>query len=237
MSTPSQNSQGPLNVNQNDALNDQIKSLCLELSEYIVSLKKPEIKKTISKDTFKILLIIKFFLDSPSTNEVYRAQTHISNMLSKSDTESTVEKETLEKTQLLLDKIYDLLEIQSENLKKSQEQARNKLIDDSINERLACISLKTPITKSSEFKFTNSNAANTSTPNDGKAEIKNEQPDNSNYVPIISEAFLREKNLKSNNESEFNFTEEEKNIIKYLNKCDYNRKMSFIKHLGCEQRR
>ena len=46
-------------------------------------------------------------------------------MLSKSDTESTVEKETLEKTQLFLDKIYDLLEIQSENLKKSQEQAQN----------------------------------------------------------------------------------------------------------------
>ena len=97
-----------------------------------------------------------------------------------------------------------------------------------------CISLKTPITKSSEFQFTKSNTANTSTPNDGKAEIKNEQPVNINYVPIISEAFLREKNLKSNIESEFNFTEAQENIIKYLSKCDYNRKMSFIKHLGCE---
>ena len=127
-----------------------------------------------------------------------------------------------------------MLQIQSENLKKSEKLAQHKLIDDSINERLASIFLNTPITENSEFKCTNFNAANTSTPNDGNAEIKNEQPDNNNYVSIISEAILDEKNLKSNNGSEFNFTEAEENIIKYLSKCDYNRKMSFIKHLGCE---
>ena len=82
---------------------DNISTLLLEYKKYIDDLdaKYPEI----SIDTKNIILIIKYFLNKPSRNEVYHAQTHVANMIYSSEDDSPTVKEILEKVEIYLDKI------------------------------------------------------------------------------------------------------------------------------------
>ena len=89
-------------------------------------------------------MIISHFIDNPSQNEVYRAQTHVANMIEQIDDDQSDNKVVLNQTQIYLDKLYELIE-QQNNAKKLEEQAELlKYLDDSIQEGIKNMTVSTP---------------------------------------------------------------------------------------------
>ena len=132
-----------LTDNNLDPLIDNISKAASELKQYIENVKKPD-QSNIPQEIKNIYLIILHFINNPSQNEVYRAQTHVANMIDQMDDDQQTDKEILEQTQIHLDKLYELLEQQKHKDKLTEQSELLKYIDDSIQEGVRNLSLNTP---------------------------------------------------------------------------------------------
>ena len=191
-----------------------ISTTALKLKEYITDVENQNTE--ISVETKNIILVIKYFIDSPSKNEIYRAQTHVANMIDKIEQDSPNDKEVLEKVQVHLDTIYEILE-QHEIFTKQQEEAKLKAyINTSIEDGIKNLTIHTP-----ERKF-----LTTSTPL---------LPTKQQSSGAISKAFKRQlaferdfKHLDDDRDDADNFSNGEKHVIDYISRRDFERRLRFI---------
>ena len=182
----------------------------------------------ISDRTKNLIIIIEHFIDTPSKNEVYRAQTHVANMMDKIEDDSPVDKKSLKTVQMHLDKIYDILE--QHNMSNNEEERINlqKIIDDTIENKIKIMNINTSECIAQQPQFPVSSTPLT------LCNVKNKP------TGAIAKAFEKQINLERNLDTTINkadnddYSDGEKQVIDYISRRDYEHRVQFFRKMSEE---